>query len=164
VFAFGDSFDVCKVKNRFAYCIFVYLWAFKKMDMFDRNFTSEVDILDWNTTPDAPVAEYPFDNKAAMKMPGGVIVLDLNVHDYSMTQIARIVEDNDAKIWCCYVSIPAGSAKMEVTLKISQTDLTSIIRSFQRYGYSIKASYQGHNRHEDILRNHYDQFMLYLNV
>jgi len=131
--------------------------------MFDRNFTSEVDVFDLNA-PNMPVIEYPFENVAAMKMPGGVVVLELNVHDYSMAQIARIVEDNDAKIWCCYVSSPADSAKMEVTLKINQTDLTSVIRSFQRYGYFIKASYHGHNRQEDILRNHYDQFMLYLNV
>jgi len=131
--------------------------------MFDRNFTSEVDVFDRNA-PNMPVIEHPSDNIAAMKMPGGVIVLELNVYDYSMAQIARIVEDNDAKIWCCYISSPADSAKMEVTLKINQSDLTSIIRSFQRYGYTIRAFYQGHNRHEDILRNHYDQFMLYLNV
>ena len=97
-------------------------------------------------------------------MHGGVIVLEINVHDYSLAHIARIVEDNDAKIWCCYVSSPVDSAKIEVTLKINQTDLTSIIRSFHRYGYFVKASHQGHNRHEDILRSHYDQFMLYLNV
>jgi len=98
-------------------------------------------------------------------MPGGIIVLELNAHDYSMAQIARIVEDNDAKIWCSNVA-PAtvDTLKMEVTLKINQTDLTSIIRSFQRYDYTIKASYQGHNRHDDVLRSHYDQFMLYLNV
>ena len=121
---------------------------------------SEIDVF----TSDMPVVEYPFDNMTAMKLPGGVIVLELNVHDYSMTQIARIVEDNNAKIWYSNVSFPSDSAKMEVTLKINQTDLTSIIRSFHRYGYSIKSSYQGYNGNEDILRNHYDQFMLYLNV
>jgi len=121
---------------------------------------SDVDIL-------APVAcgEYVLDNKAAMKMPGAVVVLEMHAYDYSMAQIARIVEDNDAKIWCCYVTpTTADSANMEVTLKINQTDLTSILRSFHRYGFSVKASFQGQNRNDDLLRNHYDQFMLYLNV
>jgi len=128
--------------------------------MFVKDFISDVDIFDRKA-----VDEYPFDNMAAMSMPGGIIVLELNVRDYSMAQIARIVEDNDAIIWCSYVSPTAGDAlKMELTLKINQTDLTSIIRSFVRYGYTIKASYQGQNRHDDVLRNHYDQFMLYLNV
>ena len=132
--------------------------------MFAKDFMTDVDILERNMT-NVPACEYPFNNMAATEMPGGIIVLELNAHDYSMAQIARIVEDNDAKIWCSNV-VPAtvDTLKMEVTLKINQTDLTSVIRSFLRYGYSVKASFQGHNRHDDVLRNHYDQFMLYLNV
>jgi len=138
--------------------------ATKKTDMFAKDFITEMDIFDRNVTQ-IPANEYASDNMAAMKMPGAIIVLELNAHDYSMAQIARIVEDNDAKIWCCYITPAAGDTlKMEVTLKINQTDLTSVIRSFLRYGYSVKASFQGHNRHDDVLRNHYDQFMLYLNV
>ncbi|MDR1172307.1 MAG: CBS domain-containing protein [Bacteroidales bacterium] len=101
---------------------------------------------------------------AAVNMPGGIIVLELNSNDYSLAQIARIVEDNDAKILSSYTTLTADSLKMEVTLKINQVDLTSIIQSFLRYDYTIKASFQGSNRNEDILRNNYDQFMMYLNV
>jgi len=100
----------------------------------------------------------------AVKIPGGLIVLELNVNDYSMAQIARIVEDNDAKILSSLVTSTTNSIKMEVTLKINQTDLTSIIQSFMRYGYTIKSSFQSNDRHEDILRNNYNQLMMYLNV
>jgi len=132
--------------------------------MFAKDFITDIDILDRNMNH-FPENDNPSDNMAAMKMPGGIIVLELNALDYSLAQIARIVEDNDAKIWCCYIMPAVGDTlKMEVTLKINQTDLTSIIRSFLRYGYSVRASYQGYNRHDDVLRNHYDQFMLYLNV
>ena len=142
-------------------CIF---GATKKTDMFANKFISDIDIFDQKMTQ-MPVGEYPFDSTAAMEMPGGVIVLELNAYDYSMAQIARIVEDNNGKIWCSYVTPISGDAlKMEVTLKIDQNDLTFIIRSFLRYGYFIKASYHGQNRHDDVLRNHYDQFMLYLNI
>ena len=101
---------------------------------------------------------------STVNMPGGIIVLELNVHDYSLTHIARIVEDNDAKIWCSYLTSVADSMKMEVTLKINREDVTSIIQSFLRYGYTIKASYQSNDRTEDVLRNHYEQLMMYLNV
>ena len=100
----------------------------------------------------------------AKNMPGGVIVLELYVNDYSMQQIARIVEENDAKILSAYVTMLADTLKMEVTLKINQTDLTCIIQSFHRFGYVIKASFHGNNRQDEILRKNYDQFMLYLNV
>jgi len=105
-----------------------------------------------------------FGDMTAVKMSGGLIVLELNVNDYSMAQIARIVEDNDAKLLSSFVTSTADSIKMEVTLKINQTDLTSIIQSFMRYNYAIKASFQSNDRHEDILRNNYDQLMMYLNI
>ena len=104
------------------------------------------------------------DEMATVNLPGGIIVLELNANDYSLAQIARIVEDNDAKIWSSHITSSTDSMKMEVTLKINRTDLTSIIRTFLRFGYTIKASYQSNDRNEDVLRNNYDQFMMYLNV
>jgi glycine cleavage system regulatory protein len=103
-------------------------------------------------------------SKATVKTPGGVIVLELNVHDYSLAHIARIVEDNDAKILSSHVSSVSDSMKLEVTLKINREDVTSIILSLMRYDYTIKASYRSSNRNEDVLRNHYEQLMMYLNV
>ena len=105
-----------------------------------------------------------FGEMAAMNLPGGIIVLELNNNDYSLAQIARIVEDNDAKILGSYVTSSVDSMKMEVTLKINRVDLTSIIRTFLRFDYTIKASYQSSDRNIDVLRNNYDQFMMYLNV
>jgi len=119
-----------------------------KTDMVDKNLISDVVVLHRNM---ANISE-------------GIIVLELNANDYSLAQIARIVEDNDAKILSSQVTSIANSFKIEVTLKINQTDLTSVIRSFQRFDYTIKASFQGKNRYEDVLRKNYDQFMLYLNV
>jgi len=103
-------------------------------------------------------------SKSTVKTPGGVIVLELNVHDYSLAHIARIVEDNDAKILSSRVTSIPDSMKMEVSLKINRTDVTSIIQSFMRYDYTVKASYWSNNRNEDVLRNHYEQLMMYLNV
>ena len=103
-------------------------------------------------------------SRATVKTPGGVIVLELNIHDYSLAHIARIVEDNDAKIISSQVTYIADSMKIEVSLKINRTDLTSIIQSFMRYDYTVKALYRSNNRNEDVLRNNYEQLMMYLNV
>ncbi len=105
-----------------------------------------------------------FADMAAVKIPGGILVLEINANDYSLSQIAQIIEENDAKILSCYVTSPPDSVKMEVTLKINRVDLTSVIRTFLRYDYVVKASYQSNDRNEDVLRNNYDQFMMYLNV
>src|SRR3990172_7620858 len=48
--------------------------------------------------------------------PGGIIILEINVRDYSLSQIAQIVEGNDAKILNLYVNSHPDTTKMEVTL------------------------------------------------
>ena len=70
------------------------------------------------------------------------MVLEVNEFDYSMAQIGQIVESNDAKILSSTILSDASSTKLDITLKINQEDLTSIIRNFERYDYVVKASFQ----------------------
>jgi CBS domain-containing protein len=100
----------------------------------------------------------------AVKNPGGIIVLELNVNDYSLTQIAQIVESNDAKILSLYISTPPDTTKMEITLKINRLDLTSIVQTFIRFEYNIKASYMEDDEMESLYNNRYEQFMHFLNI
>ena len=101
---------------------------------------------------------------SALKDPGGLIVLELNQNDYSLTHIAQIVEGNDAKILSAYVSSPDQSTKLEVTLKINRTDLTSIVQTLNRYNYNIKASYMEDQNMDSFYSNRYDSFMRFLNI
>lgn len=94
---------------------------------------------------------------------GGIIELELNKSDYSLTQIASIVEGNDAKILSCYVTSTPDSNRIEVTLKINREDLTRILQTFNRYNYNVKASYHQAG-YEDDLKNKFDEFMRFLNI
>ena len=105
-----------------------------------------------------------FAGLSALQHPGGIIVLDLNEHDYSLTQIAQIIESNDAKILSLYISSDEDSTKLSVTLKINRTDLTSIIQTFERYNYDIKASYMKEDDTDNMYKSRYDLFMRYLNI
>jgi acetoin utilization protein AcuB len=105
-----------------------------------------------------------FADVSALKQPGGIIVLDLNANDYSLTQIAQIVESNDAKVLSVYVTSPVNSTKMEITLKINRRDLTSIVQTFIRYDYTIKASFMDENDLNSLYENRYDLFMKYLSI
>jgi hypothetical protein len=96
-----------------------------------------------------------------MKETGGIIVLEVNSIDYSMAQIAQIVESNNAKILSSYIMSSVDSTKLEVTLKINQVELSRIIRTFERYDYIIKESYQKSEGDEDI-QNRYDALMNFL--
>lgn len=81
--------------------------------------------------------------------------------DYSMAQIAQIVESNNAKILSSYIMSTPDSTKLEVTLKINQIELTRIIRTFERYDYVIKASYQKSEGDDDI-QQRYESLMNFL--
>jgi acetoin utilization protein AcuB len=105
-----------------------------------------------------------FAELTALKQPGAIITLELNVSDYSLSQIAQIVESNDSKILSVYISSPCDSTKLEVTLKINRTDLTSILQTFNRYNYTIKASFMESDMYATKLDDRYEMFMRYLSV
>ena len=98
---------------------------------------------------------------SSIKEQGGIIVIECNAIDYSMSQIAQIVESENAKILSSYIFSKSDSQKMEITLKINQLDLTRIMRSFERYDYVVKASFQA-KTHENDIQWRYDVLMNYL--
>jgi CBS domain-containing protein len=72
---------------------------------------------------------------------GGIIVLEMNHLDYSLSQISQIVEGNNARVLSLYIKNTEDSNRIEVTIKTNTTDLTSILQTFERYDYHIKAYY-----------------------
>ena len=99
----------------------------------------------------------------ASQEPGGILILEINQNDYSLSEIAQIVESNDAKVLSMYVSSHSDSTKMEVTLKINRPDLSAVIQTFERYEYSITATYQ-ENRDVEEIQRRFGLFMNYLNM
>lgn len=95
--------------------------------------------------------------------PGGIIVLMMNIHDYSLSEIAQIVETNNIKILNVFVNTFAESTKIEVTLKLNSTDIEPVLQTFSRYNYDIKASYTEADLN-DNLTERYDSLMNYLNI
>lgn len=93
---------------------------------------------------------------------GGIIVLEMNEQDYHLQQIARIIEENNAKILSLSVS-QGDDGKIEVNLKVNQPDLNAILQSFNRFSYVVKASYQEPVYTED-LKKRYEELMRYLNI
>ncbi|NOX86685.1 MAG: CBS domain-containing protein [Chlorobi bacterium] len=95
--------------------------------------------------------------------PGGVIVLELSQTDYSLTEIANIIESNDAKILSLFITDHPDSTRLEVIIKVNKMELGPILSTFDRYGYFVKAS-MGEDEDLDDLRENYDSLMNYLNI
>ncbi len=95
--------------------------------------------------------------------PGSIVVLEMNQIDYSLHEIARLVEANDAKVLSVYTRSLPDSTRIEVTLKINREDISDVLRSFDRYELFVKTTYQGSKLHED-LRGRYEELMRYINL
>ncbi|MHB8260279.1 MAG: CBS domain-containing protein [Bacteroidia bacterium] len=100
---------------------------------------------------------------SAIMEQGGIIELEINTNDYSLAQIASIVEGNDAKILSCYVTSLPDTSKILVTLKINHEDLSRILQTFERYQYTVKASYH-QAEYEDDFKTRVNEFIKYLNI
>lgn len=99
----------------------------------------------------------------AVQNPGGIVVLEMGIHDYSLAQIAQIVESNDAKILSLFVITSDDTTQIEVTIKVNRTDIAPILQTFHRYDYIVKASFDEGDFEED-LRDRYDSFLNYMNI
>lgn len=99
----------------------------------------------------------------SLNNPGGIIILELNNNEYTLTEIAQIVESNDAKVLNLYITSFPNSTKINVTLKINKIDLTQVLKTFNRYDYIVKASYS-ENQYFDDIKDRFDLLMNYLNM
>jgi len=83
-----------------------------------------------------------FAQTAAVQLPGGILVLSMNHIDYSLAEISRLVEENHAKILSSIVKEdPLDPAKLRLTLKINQLDLSRIVATLERFSYKVIGRY-----------------------
>ncbi len=104
-----------------------------------------------------------YSQAASIQNPGGIIIIERNQNDYSMEEIARIVESNDAKILNSYVSSHHDSMKLEITIKINKLNIFPVLQTFERYGYLVLATYTEADYKNDM-QDRYDSLMNYLNI
>ena len=105
-----------------------------------------------------------FAQTAAVKMQGGILVLSMNLIDYSMAEISRLVEENKAKIISStMVEDPMDPGKIKVTLKINQVDLSRIVATLERFSYRVIGRYQEIRKETDD-KDRIDMLLKYLNI
>lgn len=99
---------------------------------------------------------------AFVKEQGSIIILEMNINDYTLSEIAQIAESNDARILGMFVTAHSDSTKMHLTIKVNRTEIGALLSTFERYSYNVTASYDQGEVKED-LKNRYDALMNYLN-
>lgn len=104
------------------------------------------------------LSEFNFANEL-----GGIFVLEMPTHNYSLAEIARLVESNKASVLSVATSKMSNIDKIQVTVKVNVMDVTYIIATLERYEYSITHIFHQAEQINEI-KERYDALMHYLNV
>jgi acetoin utilization protein AcuB len=105
-----------------------------------------------------------FAQTASVQMQGAILVLSMDLVDYSLAEISRYIEENNAKvISSTMIEDSMDKGKIKLTLKINQLDLSRIVATLERFGYRVIAHYQEH-RSENSDKERLDMLMRYLNI
>lgn len=167
----AETFDADKKVADYKYTLEGF-YARKKMiwldvvEVFAKNHSNIVPVLD---EENRYLGYYElediikfFHETPFLKEQGGIIVVEKPIVEYSMSQIAQIVESNNGKLLGVFVS-EANAEKVQITVKIALGAMNDIIQTFRRYNYDIISEH-----HEDSyinnLKERSDYLDKYLNI
>ncbi|TCK67532.1 hypothetical protein DFQ05_1310 [Winogradskyella wandonensis] len=68
--------------------------------------------------------------------PGGILIVEKGLQDYSFSEVSQIVESNNAKLLGAFIS-KIENDLVQITLKIGNTSLNDVMQTFRRYSYNV---------------------------
>ncbi len=106
-----------------------------------------------------------FVKQLSLNEPGGIIEINLANRDYSLHEISRIIENENAKITCLYFS----KSKIEInnnvllTIKLDISQISNVVNSLGRYGFDVTA-YYATEPVANLEKDRYELLMKYLSI
>ncbi|GAB3534484.1 hypothetical protein GCM10027443_21680 [Pontibacter brevis] len=106
-----------------------------------------------------------FGQMSALQGQGSILVLSMPERDYSLSQISRLIEEENTKILSAYVSPDEMDPyQIKLTLKLNTTDLSRIIATLERFEYRITAQFNDNSTDNDVGRDRLDMLLKYLDI
>lgn len=96
--------------------------------------------------------------------PGSTIILEVSPTDYSVTDIARIIESNNAHILSLQTHPEDTNGQLLITLKIDAEDASAVIRSFERFNYTVIWHFMENGMVDDIFQQRMNELIHYMNI
>ena len=97
----------------------------------------------------------------ATEEPGAILVLDVARGDFSLGQVAQIVEQNGVRILSISTEDDPGAGRVQLTLKLNVTDTARVRHVLAHYDYHVVAVF---DEDEDDLEDRAAAFLRYLEV
>lgn len=166
-----DTFDSDKMVNDYRYTLEAFfardtmIWL-DVLEVFAKNHTNIVPVLNEENNYSGyyeleDIVKF-FHETPFLKEPGGIIVVQKNTIDYSMSQVAQIVESNNGKLLGMFVS-EANPETIQITVKTTLGAMNEIIQTFRRYNYEIISEHHEDN-YLNSLKERSEYLDKYLNI
>ena len=94
---------------------------------------------------------------------GGIIVLEMERNQFTISEISRIVESNEATVLHLNTSLQPETGLLRVTIHINKKELSAVIAAFERYEYDV-IYYFGEEKFENEIQSNYRHLMNYLDI
>ncbi len=94
---------------------------------------------------------------------GAILVLEINDRDYSLAEIARLIESNDTKILSSFFYRNENLMGNYLVLKLNRQNVNTSIATLERFGYEISGIY-ANDPIVSIEKEHYDMLIKYLEI
>ena len=89
-------------------------------------------------------------------------MIEMGVNDYSLGEIARLMEENNAKILSLMLCNKTESSRITICIKINLIDASAVIQTLRRFDYNVSGSFD--NVGNDDLRERFESFMKFLDI
>lgn len=166
-----DTFDSDKKISDYKYTLEAFfarenmIWL-DVLEVFAKNHTNIVPVLNEDNVYSGyyeleDIVKF-FHETPFLKEPGGIIVIQKSIVDYSMSQVAQIVESNNGKLLGLFVS-EADAEQIQITVKITLGAMNDIIQTFRRYNYVIISEHHEDN-YLNSLKERSEYLDKYLNI
>lgn len=103
-----------------------------------------------------------FNDTPFFSEPGGILIIEKSLNDFSFSEVSQIVESNDGKLLGCFISKIENDVA-QITVKIGNTGLNDIIQSFRRYSYNIVSGHE-EDTYIENLKERSEYLNKYLNI
>jgi len=94
---------------------------------------------------------------------GGIIVMEMERSQFSISEISRIVESNDATILHLNTTVHPETGMLTVTIHTNKKEIASIVSSFERYEFDV-IYFFGNEQFENEIHTNYRHLMNYLDI
>lgn len=93
-----------------------------------------------------------------------LVVIEISLIDYTLTDIARIIESNNARIMNVFILPVADGNTLIISIKLNLLDISPVLMSLERFNYKVLHYEMKEGVVTETHKERLDELLYYLNM